>query len=234
MIAYEAFFGGLLNCWKDSCRRQAAESYFSDRLGKDGSTHENGTILRSYREEIEVFIEGCFRNLPRKKCDNEPHAVPPALEAWGEEKAVTILMADLRDFTRLADKLRPKEVRKLLNQYISLMIEVIEKYRSTIVDFYGGRDSGFLRWTQNGYFCQGSRCSQVRDGNAKPTGPREWEKADHPAMFMGVGIHTGVVSVGFIGSAVRKKFGIVGSAVNETSRIQGWAQEGQVRSLGVT
>ena len=46
-------------------------------------------------------------------------------------------MADLRDFTLLAERLRPEELRRLLNRYISLMIRVIEQYRGTIVDFYG-------------------------------------------------------------------------------------------------
>jgi sigma-B regulation protein RsbU (phosphoserine phosphatase) len=146
------------------------------------------------------------------------------------------LKADIRGFTQAAQKLPPEKVTKLLNRHFSGMINVIEKHEGIIVDFYGdsvlaffnGMDSDVASRAADAVKCaleMQRECEDVSNRNATE---------GLPALGMGIGIHTGDVVVGNIGSEKRAKYGIVGSAVNETDRIQSLAQAGTIMISGQT
>src|SRR5207244_1267752 len=154
---------------------------------------------------------------------------PEGFELGGELRKVTILMSDLRGFTALAECLEPQEVMTLLNRYLEAMVDVILAYRGTIIEILGdgllvlfgaplSRDDD----AERAVAC--ALAMQLRmDATNAPH-----RRAGLPDVDMGIGIHTGEVVVGHIGSQQRTKYGVVGSAVNLTGRIESYTTGGQI------
>jgi class 3 adenylate cyclase len=155
--------------------------------------------------------------------------VPEGIELGGELRKVTLLMSDLRGFTAFAECLTPQEVMTVLNRYLEAMVDVILAYRGTIIEILGdgllvlfgaplSRDDD----AERAVAC--ALAMQLRlDATNTPN-----RQAGLPDVDMGIGIHTGEVVVGNIGSQQRTKYGVVGSAVNLTGRIESYTTGGQI------
>ena len=109
------------------------------------------------------------------------------------------------------------------------MVEVIKKYQGTIDEFIG--DAIFVlfgapTWQEND--AQRAVACAVAMQLAMDAVNEENRKEDLPELEMGIGIHTGQVVLGNIGSSERMKYGVVGSHVNLTSRIQSYTTGGQI------
>jgi adenylate cyclase len=194
---------------------------------------EIGELKRRFNQMIaglkhRELIERTFGRYVDKAIAKELMNSPAAHKLGGHKQIVTVLMADLRGFTGTAEKLPSEEVIKLLNRYLGSMIAVIERHRGIIVDFYGDSVLVFF----NGFQASVSeraydavKCGLEMHRELEQVS-LENEKEGLPRLEMGVGVHTGEVVVGNIGSETRAKYGIVGSAVNETDRIQAEAQGG--------
>ncbi len=155
---------------------------------------------------------------------------PDALQLGGEKAVVTIMMADLRGFTAAAERLAPEAVVAMLNEHFGHMIEIIDQHRGIIVDFFG--DSVLVFFNGLSSDARERALDAIRCGLAMQVEHTElaWRQQTPEAslLSMGIGIHTGEVIVGNIGSRKRAKYGIVGSPVNETHRIQSFAEGGTV------
>jgi class 3 adenylate cyclase len=141
-----------------------------------------------------------------------------------------MMMADLRDFTPISEKLEPEEVVGILNRHFSHVINVIDRYRGIIVDFYGDAVLVFfdgLHADTSERAADAVKCAYEMQQNAKIF-EKENEEMGRPVVKMGIGIHTGEVIVGNIGAETRAKYGIVGSDVNLTARIQSTAAGGKI------
>lgn len=175
-------------------------------------------------------IEQTFGRYVDRKVAQELMKRPEALRLGGEKGTVTVLMSDLRDFTVMSEKLAPEIVIKMLNRYFSRMIEIIENYKGIIVDFYGdsilvffdGVDSEIRERALDAVNC-GLDMQEAMTGFI-----RENVALGLPQVYMGIGVNTGEVIIGNIGTESRAKYGIVGSDVNLTDRIQSTANAGMV------
>ncbi len=156
---------------------------------------------------------------------------PEAALLGGERRFVAILFADLRDFTSLAETQSPEATISLVNRFFSRMVEVIRRHQGIIVDFYGDGLLAFFEPFQEEALGQCvDRCRRcaldmqaaMQELNASAA------RRGFPPLSLGVGVHAGEAVVGNIGSETRAKYGVVGSAVNLTHRIQGQAQAGEV------
>jgi adenylate cyclase len=216
------------------------EGDLSVELTADGSD-EISQLKRRFNLMVEglrriELIEHTFGWYVDRKIANELLENPERLRLGGENHVVTILMADLRGFSQAAEKLRPEQVTKLLNRHFSAAIDAIEKYEGIVVDFYGDSVLAFFNGMDSDVPARAADAV-----NCALEMQRECAKAAQqnfmeglPSFAMGVGIHTGEVVVGNIGSEKRAKYGIVGSAVNETDRIQAHAQGGTIMISGQT
>jgi adenylate cyclase len=154
---------------------------------------------------------------------------PDGLKLGGEKRQVTILMSDLRGFTALAERLEATEVVSLLNQYLSAMVEVIQRNGGTIDEIIGdailvlfGAPVALENDAQRAVLCalgMQKAMAAVNEQNLQ----RGW-----PVIEMGIAIHTGEVVVGNIGSTKRSKYGVVGRTINTTARIESFTVGGQV------
>jgi adenylate cyclase len=153
---------------------------------------------------------------------------PTGLRLGGEKRKVTMLMADLRGFTSLSERLPPERVVTLLNRYLTTMVSVIKQYQGTIDEFIG--DAIFVLfgapiWQEDD--AQRAVACAMAMQLAMASVNEQNREDGLPEIEMGIGIHTGQVVVGNIGSAERTKYGVVGSQVNLTSRIQSCTTGGQ-------
>jgi adenylate cyclase len=154
---------------------------------------------------------------------------PTGLQMGGEKRKVTMLMADLRGFTSLSERLPPERVVALINRYLTAMVSVIKKYQGTIDEFIG--DAIFVLfgapiWQEDD--AQRAVACAVAMQLAMGSVNEQSRQDGLPEVEMGIGVHTGQVVVGNIGSAERTKYGVVGSQVNLTSRIQSFTIGGQI------
>ena len=151
------------------------------------------------------------------------------LKLGGESRQVTILMSDLRGFTSLAERLSPEQTVALLNTYLGKMAEVILNYQGFIDEFIGDAilaifGAPIQREDDASRAVTCAIAMQLAMGAVNDQNRRD----GLPEIAMGIGINTGVVVVGNIGSARRAKYGVIGSQVNLTSRIESFTSGGQV------
>jgi class 3 adenylate cyclase len=203
-------------------------------LAEDRSD-EIGQLERSFNKMTEGLrqrdlIQQTFGRYVDKNVATELMRSPEASALGGQEKTVTILMADLRGFTPIADKLQPSEVITLLNRYLSAMIPIIEARTGIIVDFYGDGILVFFDGTEQDVSNRAADAMQCAIEMQRGLGrlSNENRSMGLPELKMGIGIHTGTVIVGNVGSERRAKYGIVGSAVNFTQRVQSIAPGGTI------
>jgi adenylate cyclase len=154
---------------------------------------------------------------------------PEGLELGGEEREVTILMSDLRGFTALAERLTPHEVIEFLNLYLEAMVDVISRYEGTIDEIIG---DAILVIFGAPVSCEDHAAKAVACGLAMQLGMKEVNQRlvakGAAELEMGIGIHTGRVIVGNIGSLRRTKYAAVGSNVNLAGRIESFTTGGQL------
>jgi PAS domain S-box-containing protein len=154
---------------------------------------------------------------------------PTGLQIGGEKRKVTMMMTDLRGFTSLSERLAPERVVAILNRYLSTMVKIIKQYEGTIDEFIG--DAIFVlfgapTWQEDD--AQRAVACAVAMQLAMDSVNEQNRQEDLPEVEMGIGIDTGRVVVGNIGSPERMKYGVVGSHVNLTSRIQSCTVGGQI------
>jgi PAS domain S-box-containing protein len=154
---------------------------------------------------------------------------PTGLQLGGEKRKLTMMMADLRGFTSLSERLAPERVVAILNRYLATMVKIIKQYEGTIDEFIG--DAIFVLFGapiwQEDDAQRGVACA-VQMQLAMASINEQNRQDDLPEVEMGIGVHTGQVVLGNIGSPERMKYGVVGRHVNLTSRIQSYTTGGQI------
>jgi adenylate cyclase len=154
---------------------------------------------------------------------------PEGLELGGEEREVTILMSDLRGFTALAARLTPHEVIEFLNLYLEAMVDVISRHEGTIDEIIG---DAILVIFGAPLPCEDHAAKAVACGLAMQLAMTEVNRRlvgkGAAELEMGIGVHTGRVIVGNIGSLRRTKYAAVGSNVNLAGRIESFTTGGQL------
>jgi adenylate cyclase len=154
---------------------------------------------------------------------------PEGLKLGGERREITILTSDLRGFTATSERLPPEGVVKILNLYLGYMADVITDYQGTIDEFMG---DGILVLFGAPMTCpddaQRAVACAVAMQQAMEAVNEKMAELNLPKLKMGIGINTGEVVVGNIGSEKRTKYGVVGSHVNLTYRIESYTTSGQI------
>ena len=188
-------------------------------------------ILKVSNERLGLvkFIRETFGRYLSSKVVDEILSSPEGTQIGGRRETVTILMADLRGFTSRAETSDPEETLKLLNRFFGTMAKIITAYDGMIDEFLGdgiltifGVPERHEDDPARAVACalEMQNALQQLNEELKIEGIRKLE--------MGIGINTGSVIVGNIGSEIRAKYGIVGMPVNTASRIESLTIGGQV------
>ena len=151
------------------------------------------------------------------------------LSLGGEQREVTLLMSGLRGFTALAERLEPTAVIALLNDYFEVMVDVCLDHRGTINEIVG--DTLLIVFGApdpcDDHADRAMACALAMQRAMETVNARNRARG-RPVLEMGIGLNTGPVVVGNIGSSKRTKYGVVGSTVNRTARIESYTAAGQV------
>jgi adenylate cyclase len=154
---------------------------------------------------------------------------PDGLTLGGERRTVTVLMADVRGFTTLSERLAPEQVVALLNSFLETMTEIIMTHGGTIDEILG--DAVLVIFgapVRHADHARRAISCAVDMQLALPIVNARHREMGLPTLEMGVGVHTGEVVAGNIGSRRRAKYGVVGSPVNLTARIESYTVGGQI------
>lgn len=149
---------------------------------------------------------------------------PSAAKMGGELQKVAVLFADIRDFTKISEHLPPGRVVEMLNNFFDVMIDVIRKYRGTVDKLIGdevlatfGTTKERPDDTERALACALEMQLAMKAVNARN------RASELPELKIGIGINTGEVMVGNIGSEKHSNYSVIGKHVNLAARIQSCA-----------
>ena len=141
----------------------------------------------------------------------------------GKKAVVTVLFSDIRGFTSLSETMSAQQVSELLNEYFSEMEPLVTKYNGIINKFIGdavmavfGEPIQDENHPINAVKCGLEMLDKVKELDEK------WNAEGKPAINIGVGINTGEVFVGNIGSIKRMEYTVIGDTVNIASRLESY------------
>jgi adenylate cyclase len=140
----------------------------------------------------------------------------------GQSRDMTVLFSDIRGFTNFSEKLPPAELAEVLNAYLSVMTRIVQQQRGTIDKYIG--DAVMAFWNAPVDLADhATRAVQTAlDMQAAlPQLNREFAARGWPEVRIGVGVNTGRMSVGNMGSEFRMSYTVMGDAVNLGSRLEG-------------
>lgn len=150
----------------------------------------------------------------------------PKLKLESDSRELTVIFTDVRNFTRIAEGLAPNELSTLMNDYLTPMTKVIHRHGGTIDKYMG--DSIMAFWgapiTDPNHARHALLASLEMHGALAALMP-EFRKRGWPEMKIGIGINTGVMRVGNMGSDFRMAYTVMGDAVNLAARLEGLTKQ---------
>jgi len=145
---------------------------------------------------------------------------PELLE--GREALVTVLVCDIRNFSRITEKLGPATSIRWINTVMSALTECVLQEEGVVVDYVG--DELMAMWgaptEQPDQALRAARTTKAMI-DCLPVINNAWAGQLQGPMSLGIGIHTGIAQVGNVGSSFKFKYGPLGNTVNLASRVQG-------------
>lgn len=144
----------------------------------------------------------------------------------GDRKDVTVLFSDIRSYTTLTEKLEPEEVVGMLNEYFESMVEVIFKYKGTLDKYIGDAIMAVfgspLPLVDHAWH---SLQTAIEMRHRLTEFNQRRKEAEKPEIKIGIGINSGSVISGNIGSSKRMEFTAIGDGVNLSSRLEGTSKQ---------
>ncbi len=162
------------------------------------------------------------------------HYVPPELvEKMAEnpesftmspiERELTVLFADVRDFTSISENLSPNALAELINAYLTAMSEVIRDGHHGTLDKYIG-DAVMAFWgapVSDAQHAHNAACAALAMQEAAKALNRDFQAKGWPTLHIGIGLNSGLMRVGDMGSKIRRAYTVMGDAVNLGARLEG-------------
>ncbi len=139
-----------------------------------------------------------------------------------ENREMTVLFADIRNFTGIAEKLDPLEVSRLLNAFLTSMTRVIQRHRGTIDKYIGDAIMAF--WgapVADSQHARNALLSAIEMQGALAELQHGFKRSGWPEIKVGIGVNTGEMHVGNMGSSFRMAYTVMGDAVNLGARLEG-------------
>jgi adenylate cyclase len=154
---------------------------------------------------------------------------PESFKLGGVNQTITILFADIRGFTRVSEHAPPERIVNLLNKYFSAMTDIIFAHGGTLDKYLGdGLMALFGAPTTTPEDASNALNAAVAMQRRVLGINKELEAEGYSALGVGIGLHTGEVTVGYIGSERRSEYTAIGDSVNTASRLESNARGGEI------
>ncbi|MCK9226072.1 MAG: CHASE2 domain-containing protein [Candidatus Muirbacterium halophilum] len=171
-------------------------------------------------------IRGAFSKYISPDLVNKIVDKPELLKLGGEEKELTILFSDVANFTTLSEKIGAVNLVKFLNEYLTAMTDIVMETSGTLDKYIG--DAVMAFWgaplddeEHSQKACNAAILMMKKLNELKI----EWKKKGYPDLNIRIGLNTGVVVVGNMGSFKRFNYTVMGDAVNLAARLEGLNKE---------
>ncbi len=154
---------------------------------------------------------------------------PESFKLGGVNQTITVLFADIRGFTRISEHAPPEQIVGLLNRYFSAMTDIIFAHGGTLDKYLGdGLMSLFGAPTTTPDDPSNALNAAVAMQRRVIGINQELRQEGLPEIAVGIGLHTGEVTVGYIGSERRSEYTAIGDTVNTASRLESNARGGEI------
>lgn len=169
-----------------------------------------------------LFIKSTFQRYVPATVVEQLAKNPDLLQLGGERRPMTVFFSDLVGFTPLAEKLSPEALVELINEYLSAMTLCLFSYDGTVDKYEGDAIMAFWGAPLEQPDHALRACRAAIDAHAALGALRtKWRKAGVPELDMRIGLSTGPMVVGNMGSMVKMDYTVLGDAVNLGARLEG-------------
>lgn len=146
-----------------------------------------------------------------------------------QRKVITVMFADIRSFTALSERMQPEDVVAMLNEYFSIMVEIIFKYDGLLDKFVGDQLMavfGHMSSESDGVVNALQAALEMQEATDRLMNRRAENR--QPIFEVGIGINTGSAIIGNVGSENRMDYTVIGDTVNAGSRFEKLAKGGEI------
>ena len=191
---------------------------------------EQGMILIVVHDLTDLTkVHSAFARYTSPEIADYVLTTPEGAKQGGQNREVSILMSDLRGFTALSTRLSSDDLINMLNHYFESMATVIQRYRGTVIEFLGDGIFVVFGAPQDLPDHAAAAVSCAVDMQNAMDEVNKWNRTHgFPELAMGIGIHSGTVVVGNIGSDRKMKYGCMGETVNLAGRLESFCLGGQI------
>jgi len=185
------------------------------------------TLYRYIKEEREKKkIRGAFQYYLTASVINEMLKDPTKLKLGGDKKDLSVLFSDIRGFTTISEKLTPEELVRLLNEYLTAMTNIVFKYEGLLDKYMGDAIMAVFGAPLDQPDHARRACLTALEMMSELHKlQKKWEAEGSPVLNIGIGINTGEMVVGNMGSEMRFDYTVMGDMVNLGSRLEGINKE---------
>jgi adenylate cyclase len=192
-------------------------------LGAQGVTFATVTTVEYFTEgRKRRQIKAAFDKYMSAEVVDEIMLNPDAIALGGEKREITVLFSDIAGFTDISESLSPEDLVQLLNRYLSAMTNTIRAHRGNVNKYLGDgimamfgaplKESNHATLACLSALAMQAQLEQLREA---------WIAEGHPRITARIGISTGALIVGNVGSSERLEYTIIGDTVNLASRLEG-------------
>lgn len=147
---------------------------------------------------------------------------PEAIRLGGEKKELSVIFSDIAGFTSISEQMDPERLVELLNQYLSAMTDIILRHRGNVNKYLGDGIMAIFGAPRGEPNHASLACFAALDSQAELARLRErWKAEGQPEISARIGINSGWLVVGNMGSQARMEYTVMGDAVNLASRLEG-------------
>lgn len=179
---------------------------------------------------VEYLTEGRQRRVLRAVFDkymaaevvDEIMRNPEGIKLGGEKKELTVFFSDVAGFTTISEKLDPQDLVVLLNHYLTAMTDIILRHRGNVNKYLGDGIMAIFGAPRGEPNHASLACyAALENQTALARLRKEWKTQGHPEVIARIGINSGPLVVGNVGSQVRMEYTVMGDSVNLASRLEG-------------